>query len=63
MACTYMPSVFRRSPSVLAAVGLFSGALAALPRPGPWMVWIQRVAGVVLLLMAEYYFVQMGKVL
>ena len=48
---------------VLAAVGLFSGTLAALPRPGPWMVWIQRVAGVVLLLMAEYYFVQMGKVL
>jgi thiol:disulfide interchange protein DsbD len=48
---------------VLAAVGLFSGALAALPRPGPWMVWIQRAAGVVLLLMAEYYFVQMGKVL
>jgi thiol:disulfide interchange protein DsbD len=48
---------------VLAAVGLFSGALAALPRPGPWMVWIQRAAGVVLLLMAEYYFIQMGKVL
>ncbi len=48
---------------VLAAVGVFSGALAALPRPGPWMVWIRRAAGVVLLLMAEYYFVQMGKVL
>jgi thiol:disulfide interchange protein DsbD len=48
---------------VLAAVGLSSGALAALPRPGPWMVWIKRIAGVVLLVMAEYYFVQMGKVL
>ena len=48
---------------VLAAVGLFSGALAALPRPGPWMTWIRRLAGVVLLFMAEYYFVQMGKVL
>ena len=48
---------------VLAAVGLFSGTLAALPRPGPWMVWIKRVAGVVLLLMAEYYLVQMGMVL
>jgi thiol:disulfide interchange protein DsbD len=48
---------------VLAAVGLFSGALAALPRPGPWMVWIKRAAAVALLLMAEYYFVQMGRVL
>jgi len=48
---------------VLAAVGLFSGALAALPRPGPWMVWIRRLAGVVLLFMAEYYFVQIGRVL
>jgi thiol:disulfide interchange protein DsbD len=48
---------------VLAAVGLFSGALAALPRPGLWMVWIKRLAGVVLLFMAEYYFVQMGRVL
>jgi len=49
--------------ALLAAVGLFSGTLAALPRPGVWMVWIKRAAGVVLLLMAEYYFVQMGRVL
>ncbi|MGH7538333.1 MAG: cytochrome c biogenesis protein CcdA [Gemmatimonadales bacterium] len=49
--------------AVLAAVGLFSGTLAVLPKPGRWMVWIKRVAGVVLLGMAEYYFVQMGRVL
>ena len=49
--------------AVLAAVGLFSGTLAALPKAGSWMVWIKRAGGVVLLLMAEYYFVQMGKVL
>jgi cytochrome c-type biogenesis protein len=46
---------------ILAAVGLFSGTVTSLPRPGPWMVWIKRVAAAVLLLMAEYYFVQMGK--
>ena len=49
--------------AVLAAVGLFSGTLAALPKAGSWMVWIKRAAGVVLLVMAEYYFVQMGLVL
>jgi cytochrome c-type biogenesis protein len=49
--------------AVLAAVGLFSGTLAALPKPGPWMAWIKRLAAVVLLLVAEYYFVQVGKTL
>lgn len=49
--------------AVLAVAGLFSGALAALPKPGPWMTWIKRGAAVVLLLVAEYYFVQVGKTL
>ena len=49
--------------AVLIVVGLFSGTLAALPRAGAWMVWIKRAAGVVLLLMAEYYFVKVGQVL
>lgn len=49
--------------AVLAVVGLFSGTLAALPKPGPWMVWIQRAAAVVLLLVAEYYFIELGKTL
>jgi len=44
-------------------VGLFSGTLAALPRAGAWMAWIKKAAGVVLLLMAEYYFVKVGQVL
>jgi cytochrome c-type biogenesis protein len=47
--------------AVLAVVGIFSGLMAGLPRPGPWMGWIKRLAAVVLLLMAEYYLVQMGK--
>ncbi len=49
--------------AVLVLVGLFSGTLAALPRAGRWMVWIKRAGGVILLGMAEYYFVQMGRVL
>lgn len=47
--------------AILTVVGLFSGTLAALPRSGPWMVWIKKGAGIVMLGMAEYYFVQVGK--
>ena len=48
--------------AMLVVVGVFSGALGALPRAGAWMSWIKKVAGVVLLLMAEYYFVKAGQV-
>jgi cytochrome c-type biogenesis protein len=49
--------------ALLAAVGLFSGSIALLPRAGTWMVWAKKGAGVVMLAMAEYYFVHMGMVL
>jgi thiol:disulfide interchange protein DsbD len=49
--------------ALLVAVGISSGVLAALPRSGRWMAWIKKGAGLVLLGMAEYYFIQMGKVL
>lgn len=49
--------------ALLVAVGLFSGSLAALPKAGKWTLWIKRAGGVLLLLMAEYYFVRMGRVL
>lgn len=48
--------------ALLMLVGISSGALSALPRSGPWMVWIKKGAGVVLLVMAEYYFIQAGMV-
>jgi thiol:disulfide interchange protein DsbD len=48
--------------ALLVVVGLFSGTLSALPRAGAWMAWIKKAAGVVLLLMAEYYFVKAGQV-
>ncbi len=48
--------------ALLVVVGLFSGTISALPRAGAWMAWIKKAAGVVLLLMAEYYFVKAGQV-
>ena len=48
--------------AVLVLVGIFSGALSALPKPGVWMIWIKRGAGILLLLMAEFYFVKAGQV-
>lgn len=48
--------------ALLVVVGLFSGTLAALPRSGRWMVWVKRAAGVIMIGMAEYYFIQMGMV-
>ena len=49
--------------ALLVAVGLSSGFLAALPRAGRWTQVVKRAGGVLLLLMAEYYFVRMGSVL
>lgn len=48
--------------ALLIVIGIFSGVLAALPKPGQWTVWIKRLAGVIMLAMAEYYFVKMGTV-
>ena len=49
--------------ALLVVVGLSSGALAALPRAGPWTSRIKRAGGVLLIGMAEYYLVKMGGVL
>ncbi len=46
--------------ALLAAVGLFSGTLALLPKSGKWMLGVKRAAGVVMLGVAEYYFVKAG---
>lgn len=48
--------------ALLVVVGLSSGTLAALPKAGRWMVWIKKAAGVVMLGVAEYYFVLVGQV-
>ena len=49
--------------AILVVVGLFSGTVAALPRAGTWMTWVKRAGGIILIGMAEYYLVQVGKTL
>lgn len=49
--------------ALLVVIGLFSGTVAGLPRAGAWMVWIKKAAGVIMIGVAEYYFISMGQVL
>jgi thiol:disulfide interchange protein DsbD len=49
--------------AVLVAVGISAGTAAALPKAGRWTVWVKKAAGVIMLGVAEYYFIQMGMVL
>jgi thiol:disulfide interchange protein DsbD len=49
--------------ALLVVVGLAAGTVATLPRSGAWMVWVKRISGIVMLAMAEYYFIKMGQVL
>ena len=46
--------------ALLIGVGLFSGTLVLLPRSGVWMIWIKRGAALIMIGMAEYYFVLAG---
>ena len=46
--------------ALLVAVGLSSGTLSRLPQAGRWMVAVKRAAAVVMLGVAQYYFVQAG---
>jgi cytochrome c-type biogenesis protein len=49
--------------ALLVVIGLFSGTVARLPRSGQWMIWVKRLFAVILLAAAEYYLMQMGKLL
>jgi len=49
--------------TLLVVVGLSSGALSRLPRAGTWMVWVKRGFGVVMIGVAQYYLIEMGKLL
>jgi thiol:disulfide interchange protein DsbD len=49
--------------ALLVVVGLFSGTVARLPRAGAWMVWVKRGFALVMLGVAEYYLIEMGKLL
>lgn len=49
--------------ALLVVVGLSSGHAARLPRAGPWMLWVKRGFAVIMLGVAEYYLIQMGRLL
>jgi cytochrome c-type biogenesis protein len=49
--------------SLLVVVGLTSGASARLPRSGAWMLWVKRVFAALMIGVAEYYLIEMGKLL
>jgi thiol:disulfide interchange protein DsbD len=49
--------------ALLVVVGLFAGTVSALPKAGPWMLWVKRAFAIVMLGVAEYYLIQMGKLL
>ena len=46
--------------TLLVVVGLSSGAISRLPQSGRWMVVVKRVAAVIMLGVAQYYFIQAG---
>jgi thiol:disulfide interchange protein len=46
---------------LLVVAGTFSGMAARLPKPGPWMVGVRKVLGLLMLVLAEYYLVKAGQ--
>ncbi len=49
--------------TLLVAVGLFAGTVGRLPRAGTWMVWVKRGFALLMLGVAEWYLIEMGKLL
>jgi thiol:disulfide interchange protein DsbD len=49
--------------SLLVVAALATDTTLRLPRAGPWMLWVKRAFALILLGVAEYYFVQMGSLL
>ncbi len=49
--------------ALLVVVGLSSGQAVRLPKAGAWMVWVKRGFAVIMLGVAEYYLIQMGRLL
>jgi cytochrome c-type biogenesis protein len=46
--------------ALLLAAGLSSGFLSRLPRSGTWMLRVKQISALVLIAMAQYYFVKAG---
>lgn len=48
---------------LLIVIGTFTGLLTSLPKSGQWMVRIKKIFGILLIIMAEYFLIQMGKMI
>jgi thiol:disulfide interchange protein DsbD len=46
---------------LLILLGTFSGLMASMPRSGKWMVYIKKGLGWIMILLAEYFLIQAGK--
>ena len=46
---------------LMIALGTFSGALAAMPRSGQWMVRVKKAFGLIMIVIAEYLLIQAGQ--
>jgi thiol:disulfide interchange protein DsbD len=47
--------------TLLFVLGLFTGLMKSLPKPGKWMVWIQKAFGWVMLGIGEYFLFMCGR--
>ena len=57
----YLLSFSLGMSAILIVVGLSSGLATRLPKSGAWMVWVKKGFGITLLGVAEYYLIEMGK--
>jgi len=46
---------------LLLVLGIFSGLLTSLPRPGRWMVTVKKGFGIVMLLLGAFYLWKAGQ--
>jgi cytochrome c-type biogenesis protein len=46
---------------LLVVVGVFAGTLATLPKSGEWMVKVKHAFGWLMIICAEYFLIQAGK--
>lgn len=44
----------------LILVGTFSGMLANLPKSGPWLLWVKKICGLILIIAGEYFLIKAG---
>jgi thiol:disulfide interchange protein DsbD len=47
--------------TLLFVLGIFTGLMKSLPRPGSWMVWVQKAFGWVMLAIGEYFLFMAGR--